>query len=83
VLTRHVRWQDADGRRTRLTQRRLVYMRDMHLAALETAFEAENWAGQLQVRSGLDGGVVNSGVLRYSALNNRHLQGSTTTPTPT
>ncbi|HKB30053.1 MAG TPA: glycosyl hydrolase family 65 protein [Streptosporangiaceae bacterium] len=73
VLTRHVRWQDADGRRTRLSQRRLVYMRDMHLAALETTFEAENWAGELEVRSGLDGGVVNAGVQRYSALNNRHL----------
>ena len=74
MLTRHVRWQDADGRRTRLTQRRLVCMRDMHLAALETTFEAENWAGELEIRSGLDGGVVNAGVQRYSALNNRHLE---------
>ena len=74
LLTRHVRWQDAAGRRTRLTQRRLVYMRDKHLAALETTFEAENWAGQLEIRSGLDGSVVNAGVHRYSALNNHHLE---------
>jgi trehalose/maltose hydrolase-like predicted phosphorylase len=74
VLTRHVRWRDAEGRRTRLTQRRLVYMRDMHLAALETTFEAENWAGEIEIRSGLDGGVVNAGVERYRELNNRHLK---------
>ncbi len=74
VLTRHVRWHDADGRRTRLTQRRLVCMRDMHLAALETTFEAENWAGELEIRSGLDGRVVNAGVHRYSELSNRHLE---------
>ncbi len=73
TLIRHLRWRDAEGRRTRVVQRRLVSMKDEHLAGLETAFTAENWSGTLQVRSGLDGRVINAGVKRYRDLNGRHL----------
>jgi trehalose/maltose hydrolase-like predicted phosphorylase/beta-phosphoglucomutase-like phosphatase (HAD superfamily) len=73
TLTRHLHWQDAEGRRTRVVQRRLVSMKDQHLAGLETTFTAENWSGTMQVRSGLDGRVVNAGVKRYRDLNGRHL----------
>jgi trehalose/maltose hydrolase-like predicted phosphorylase/beta-phosphoglucomutase-like phosphatase (HAD superfamily) len=74
MLIRHLVWQDAEGRRTRMVQRRLVSMKDEHLAGLETTFTAENWSGTLKVRSGLDGRVVNAGVKRYRDLNPRHLQ---------
>jgi trehalose/maltose hydrolase-like predicted phosphorylase/beta-phosphoglucomutase-like phosphatase (HAD superfamily) len=73
ALIRHLVWQDADGRRTRVEQRRFVSMEDKHLAALQTTFTAENWSGTLEVRSGLDGRVVNAGVRRYRQLNGRHL----------
>lgn len=74
VLTRHLRWQDDQGRRTTLTQRRFVSMKDEHLAGLETTFVADNWSGTLEVRSGLDGRVVNCGVKRYADLNPHHLR---------
>ena len=74
TLTRYLRWQDRDGRRTSVVQRRLVSMKDQHLAGLETTFTAENWSGTLEVRSGLDGRVVNAGVKRYRDLNGRHLK---------
>src|SRR5215216_732210 len=74
TLIRQLVWQDAQGRRTRVVQRRLVSMKDEHLAALETTFTAENWSGTLEVRSGLDGRVVNAGVKRYRDLNPHHLQ---------
>jgi trehalose/maltose hydrolase-like predicted phosphorylase/beta-phosphoglucomutase-like phosphatase (HAD superfamily) len=74
TLTRHLRFEDRDGRRTRVVQRRLVSMKDEHLAGLETTFTAENWSGDLEVRSGLDGGVVNAGVSRYRDLNPHHLR---------
>jgi trehalose/maltose hydrolase-like predicted phosphorylase/beta-phosphoglucomutase-like phosphatase (HAD superfamily) len=74
TLTRRLRFKDAEGRRTTVLQRRLVSMKDQHLAGLETTFEAENWSGTLQVQSGLDGRVVNAGVKRYRDLNGRHLQ---------
>jgi trehalose/maltose hydrolase-like predicted phosphorylase/beta-phosphoglucomutase-like phosphatase (HAD superfamily) len=73
TLLRRLTWQDTEGRRTSMVQRRLVSMKDEHLAGLETTFVAENWSGTLQVRSGLDGRVVNAGVKRYRDLNARHL----------
>jgi trehalose/maltose hydrolase-like predicted phosphorylase/beta-phosphoglucomutase-like phosphatase (HAD superfamily) len=73
TLTRRLVWRDAEGRRTSLVQRRLVSMKDQHLAGLETTFTAENWSGTLEVSSGLDGLVVNAGVKRYHDLNGRHL----------
>jgi trehalose/maltose hydrolase-like predicted phosphorylase/beta-phosphoglucomutase-like phosphatase (HAD superfamily) len=73
TLTRSLRWQAPDGHRTQVTQRRLVSMKDQHLAGLETTFTAENWSGAIQVRSGLDGRVLNAGVKRYRDLNGRHL----------
>ena len=73
TLTRHLRWQDRTGRRTSLVQRRLVSMKDPHLAGVESTFTAENWSGTVQVRSGLDGRVANAGVKRYRDLNGRHL----------
>ena len=74
TLLRHLVWQDAEGRRTSMVQRRLVSMKDEHLAGLETTFTAENWSGTLEVQSGLDGRVINAGVKRYRDLNPRHLQ---------
>ena len=74
VLRRRLRWRDAAGRVTRVEQRRFVHMDKPHLAGLESTFVAENWSGTLQVRSGLDGGVTNSGVQRYRSLNGRHLE---------
>jgi trehalose/maltose hydrolase-like predicted phosphorylase/beta-phosphoglucomutase-like phosphatase (HAD superfamily) len=73
ILTRKTRWEDADGRLTSMVQRRMVSMKDPHLAAMETVFTAENWTGTLEVWSGLDGRVINSGVKRYRDLNGRHL----------
>jgi trehalose/maltose hydrolase-like predicted phosphorylase len=74
VLSRLLRWRDGSGRVTRLEQRRFVHMDRPHLAGLDSTFIAENWSGTLQVRSGLDGGVTNSGVRRYRSLNGQHLE---------
>jgi alpha,alpha-trehalase len=74
TLTRRLTWHDAAGRRTGLVQRRFVSRKDEHLAGLETEFTAENWTGTLEVRSGLDGRVVNAGVQRYRDLDGRHLR---------
>src|SRR5215211_3474681 len=74
TLARHLRFKDSEGRSTRVTQRRFVSMKDQHRAGRETTFEAENWSGTLEVRSGLDGRVINAGVKRYHDLNGRHLQ---------
>ena len=73
VLSRRLRFRDAEGRHTSVAQRRLVSMDDPHLAALETTIRADDWAGALAVRSGLDGDIENGGVERYRDLPGRHL----------
>ena len=74
VLNRRVLFRDDADRRTRLEERRLVHMGDPHLAALELTLRAENWSGEVEIRSALDGRVVNAGVKRYRDLNSRHLE---------
>ena len=74
LLIRSVHFDDGNGRRCRLVERRLVHMAMPHLAAQELTLTAENWSGKVEVRSALDGNVVNNGVARYRQLNNRHLE---------
>ena len=74
VLTRRVRFRDRAGRVTTVRSRRLVHMKQRHLAALEMTLQAENWSGTATLRSALDGAVVNSGVPRYRELNSKHLE---------
>ncbi|MFE0464569.1 glycoside hydrolase family 65 protein [Kitasatospora sp. NPDC058965] len=74
VLTRTALVVDDRGRRTRLVQRRFASQANPHLLALETVLTPENWDGLLEVRSGLDGLVSNTGVARYRGLTERHLR---------
>lgn len=73
LLTRRVRFIDQHGRRFTLVYRQFVSMAARHVGALEMTLVAENWSGQVQVRSALDGQVTNSGVARYRALRGDHL----------
>ena len=73
VLTRRAVLSGPEGRRLRLTQRRLVSMARPHLAALETTLVADGWSGSISVRAGVDAEVTNSNVAEYRPLANRHL----------
>ena len=74
VLTRSLRFRDAEGRVTRWDERRILSMHDPHLAALLVTVTPENWSGSMQLRAGLDGSVINWGVARYRDLASRHLE---------
>ncbi|MGQ5637845.1 MULTISPECIES: glycoside hydrolase family 65 protein [unclassified Streptomyces] len=54
-------------------QTRLVHMENPHLAALRTVLTAEDWSGQIEIESSLDGDVINGNVHRYRALDRHHL----------
>jgi trehalose/maltose hydrolase-like predicted phosphorylase len=73
VLERDVRFRDEHRRTTRLQDRRLVSMASPHLAAVETTVTPEDWSGRIEVRTGIDGRVVNGLVDRYRDLPNCHL----------
>ncbi len=74
LLTRRIRFRDAEGRTSFIRSRRLVHMRQPHLAVLRWTLLAEDWSGNVTVRSALDGAVINAGVARYRQLNSKHLE---------
>ena len=74
MLLRSIRFEDGQGRRSTLKERRLVSMGDMHLGALELTLTAENWSAGVTVRSAIDGRVVNAGAKLYRKFNNKHLE---------
>jgi HAD superfamily hydrolase (TIGR01509 family) len=74
MLLRTISFEDSQGWRATLKERRLVSMNDMHLAALELALTAENWSAKVTVRSAIDGRVVNGGAKLYRKFNNKHLE---------
>ena len=74
ALTRELVVRDDAGRETRVRTRRIVHMEQPNLAAIEYSITARNWAGRVEVRSLLDGAVVNAGVPRYKDLASKHLQ---------
>ena len=73
LLRRDIRVRHRDGRETTLATRRIVHMAEPHLAAIAWRIRPENWSGGIELRSGLDGAVVNAGVERYRQLNGKHL----------
>jgi trehalose/maltose hydrolase-like predicted phosphorylase len=73
VLDRRLRYRDDAGRVTLVEQQRFVSMSDPHLAALRTTIRPENWSGNVEIYSGLDGWVRNDGVPRYRGLSRVHL----------
>ena len=73
VLHRSYQFEDSRGRTTTVHSRRFVHLGVPHLAGLEVVITPDNWSGPLEIHTGLDGRVRNTGVPRYAALNNRHL----------
>jgi len=74
MLLRCISFEDGQGRRSTLKERRLVSMGGMHLGALELALIADNWSARVTVRSAIDGRVVNAGAKLYRKFNNKHLE---------
>ncbi|MGW7363513.1 glycoside hydrolase family 65 protein [Streptomyces sp. NPDC054841] len=72
TLTRTFRCQDHAGVLS-VEQIRLVHMADPHLAVLRTVLTAEDWSGEIEIESAIDGDVINGNVYRYRSLNRSHL----------
>ncbi|NEQ28015.1 MAG: glycoside hydrolase family 65 protein, partial [Microcoleus sp. SIO2G3] len=74
LLQREVQFRDRQGRQTTLREQRFVSMEQRHLAGLHIELTAENWSGNLEIRSAIDGRVTNNNVERYAPFNKQHLQ---------
>jgi trehalose/maltose hydrolase-like predicted phosphorylase/beta-phosphoglucomutase-like phosphatase (HAD superfamily) len=74
LMVRHCIVTDGAGRRTSLTERRIVSMADPHLVALELSCTPVNWSGRLEIRAALDGAVLDDETIEDRLLANRHLE---------
>lgn len=74
MLLRRIGFEDIQGRRSTLSERRLVSMGDMHLGALEVALTADNWSAAATLRSAVDGRINNAGAKLYRKFSNQHLE---------
>ncbi|MEH2069066.1 MAG: glycosyl hydrolase family 65 protein [Nostoc sp.] len=74
LLRREVQFRDRHGRQTKLEEQRFISMDRPHLAGLHIELTAENWSGDLEIRSAIDGRVTNNNVPRYAPFNNKHLE---------
>ena len=72
VLTRRIRFQNRQGKRTLIESTRIVSMDDPHRGAFEYTITPENYNDWITVRTMLDGTVLNTGVERYRQLNSKH-----------
>jgi len=74
VLSHSITFRDQESRVTKLETHRIVSMHDENLAAIHWTLDAQNWSGEIEVRTALDASVQNQGVDRYKALNSQHLE---------
>ena len=74
ILERSMKFRDKEGRETSLYSRRLVSMDNPHAAAIQWELKPENWDGEITIRSGIDGDIINNNVARYSELNQDHIE---------
>lgn len=73
LLVRRCNVEDAQGRRTRLVERRLVSMASPHLMAVELSVVPLNWSGRLELMSGINGNVAADETLEDRLLSHHHL----------
>ena len=73
ALIRNYKIKEKSGKITSIETRRIIHMKNMHLAAQEYSITPDNYDGEIIIRTGLDGTVENEGVERYSDLESLHL----------
>ncbi len=64
-LRREVQWESPAGRQIKLVFERFVSMDNLHLGALRVSIEPIGFSGRVEIRSGINGQVTNSGVQHF------------------
>jgi beta-phosphoglucomutase family hydrolase len=64
----------ADGKRFKVSSKRIASMADMNTAAIQYTFSPLNFSGKIEFRLGIDADIENRGVNRYNSLHQKHLE---------
>ncbi|MDP2237152.1 MAG: HAD-IA family hydrolase [Bacteroidales bacterium] len=73
VLLRKMIVEDKQGRQTEVVSERFASMDNIMLAALKYNIRPLNYSGLIEIKSGINGKLINEGVERYKSLNSNHL----------
>jgi beta-phosphoglucomutase family hydrolase len=74
ILSREMIVRDGQGRETMVQSERFASMDDPRLAVVRYNVTPLNYAGTIEIRTGLTAGHINDGVERYRSLNQKHLE---------
>lgn len=73
VLFKKLVVKDKVGRETEIESSKFASMANRHLAAIQYTIKPLNYSATIDIRSKLDGAIINDGVARYRDLNQQHL----------
>jgi HAD superfamily hydrolase (TIGR01509 family) len=73
VLLRKMIVEDKHGNQTEIVSERFASMDNIMLAALKYNIRPLNYSGRIEIKSGINGKLINEGVERYKSLNSHHL----------
>ena len=65
--------RDKAGRETQITSKRIASMSNPHLLAVRYSLLPLNYSAEVEVKSTVNGNIINDGVPRYRDLNQKHL----------
>jgi len=73
LLLKEMIVKDSKGREILIKSKRIASMANPHLVAIQYNIIPVNFSGAFEIRSELDGNIINDGVARYRDLNQKHL----------
>jgi trehalose/maltose hydrolase-like predicted phosphorylase len=66
--------EDKTGKQTWIHSFRFASMDNPHIVAMDYRITPVNYEGKIQIKSELDGHIINDGVARYRDLNQKHIE---------
>ncbi|MBK9292518.1 MAG: beta-phosphoglucomutase family hydrolase [Bacteroidetes bacterium] len=73
LMEREMLVEDREGRQTSVRSQRFASMDNMMLAGLKYQITPLNYSADIELKSTIDGDLINAGVERYKSLNQQHL----------
>ncbi len=74
VLETELVVKDKNGHETNINSRVIASMANPHLVAIQYTIKPLNYSGLIEIKSEIDGNIINDGVERYRDLNQQHLK---------
>ena len=74
LLTRSLKVRDKKGNESLVESKRFTSMSAVHLSALQYSIKPLNYRGNITIKTGINGAIINDGVERYKSLNQQHLK---------